>query len=88
MALAARSRRSKDPVDIRFVSSLTDDDEDRFAPALLAAVDQILRQFPIAYTIRIETASGKVHQSRHAGDRVAPESRGPSPPSGPFVCRS
>jgi len=40
-------------MDIRFVSSLTSEDEKLFAPALLKAVAALLDQLPIAYTLRI-----------------------------------
>ena len=56
-------------MEIRFISSLTADDEDGFAPAILTAVTAILDQMPIAYTIRIETTAAKVYQYTH----VAPE---------------
>lgn len=52
-------------MDIRFTSSLTPDDENAFAPALLQAVGAVLDQFPIAYTIRIETTGAQVHQRAH-----------------------
>ena len=42
-------------MEIRFISSLTAEDENLFAPALLKAVGALLDQLPIAYTIRIET---------------------------------
>lgn len=52
-------------MDIRFISSLTAEDENAFAPALLKAVGAILDQFPIAYTIRIETTGAQVFQHTH-----------------------
>jgi hypothetical protein len=52
-------------MDIRLISSLTADDENAFAPALLKAVGAILDQFPIAYTLRIETIGDQVFQHRH-----------------------
>lgn len=52
-------------MDIRFISSLTPDDENTFAPALLQAVGAVLDQFPIAYTIRIETTGAQVYQHAH-----------------------
>ena len=52
-------------MDIRFISSLTPEDENAFAPALLKAVGAILDQFPIAYTIRVETNGGQVFQHSH-----------------------
>lgn len=54
-------------MDIRFVSSLTAEDENLFAPALLKAVGALLDQLPIAYTIRIETTGAQVFQHTHAG---------------------
>jgi hypothetical protein len=53
-------------MDIRFISSLTADDENAFAPALLKAVSTVLDQFPIAYTLRIETTGAQVFQHTHA----------------------
>ena len=52
-------------MDIRFISSLTADDENAFAPALLKAVGAVLDQFPIAYTVRIETTGAQVFQHTH-----------------------
>jgi hypothetical protein len=52
-------------MDIRFISSLTPEDENAFAPALLKAVGAVLDQFPIAYTIRIETTGAQVFQYTH-----------------------
>ncbi|MGV3515943.1 hypothetical protein [Luteitalea sp.] len=49
-------------MDIHFISSLTPDDEDRLAPALLEALKPMLGLMPIAYTIRIRTASNAVYQ--------------------------
>ncbi len=54
-------------MDIRFVSSLTSEDEKLFAPALLKAVAALLDQFPIAYTVRIETTGADVFQHAHPG---------------------
>jgi hypothetical protein len=52
-------------MDIRLISSLTAEDENSFAPALLKAVGAILDQFPIAYTLRIETTGAQVFQHTH-----------------------
>jgi len=54
-------------MEIRFISSLTAEDENLFAPALLKAVGALLDQLPIAYTIRIETTGAEVFQHSHAG---------------------
>lgn len=53
-------------MDIHFISSLTPDDEDRLAPAVLEALKPMLALMPIAYTIRIRTASNTVFQHTRA----------------------
>jgi hypothetical protein len=65
-------------MEIRFISSLTAEDENAFAPALLTAVGTLLDQMPIAYTIRIETTGAQVFQHTHA----APEDRTHRPSEG------
>jgi hypothetical protein len=61
-------------MDIRFVSSLTAEDERLFAPALLKAVAALLDPLPIAYTVRIETTGADVFQHAHAGSIGEPAS--------------
>lgn len=53
-------------MDIRVVSSLTPEDEARLAPALMAALTNLLDQLPICYTLRLETAGGKNFSHDHA----------------------
>jgi hypothetical protein len=53
-------------VDIRLVSSLTDDDEDRFASVVLNAMDDLLSQLAVAYHLRIDTTGGTVLQRTRA----------------------
>ena len=45
-------------MDIHFISTLTPEDEDRYAPMVLAAVKALLDQMPISYAVRIVTANG------------------------------
>jgi hypothetical protein len=52
-------------MNIRFVSTLTADDENQIAPALLKAVGALLDQLPIAYTVRIETTGAQTFQHSH-----------------------
>jgi hypothetical protein len=52
-------------MEIRFVSSLTPEDENAFAPAVLKAVVALLDQLPIAYTLRVETSGSQVYQHAH-----------------------
>ena len=68
-------------MDIRFISSLTAEDENAFAPALLKAVGAILDQFPIAYTLRVETTGAQVFQHTHPSfeSAVAPPVRVEAP---------
>ncbi len=49
-------------VNIRFVSTLTPEDENTVAPAVLKALGSILDLLPIAYMIRIDTSDGQVFQ--------------------------
>jgi hypothetical protein len=49
-------------VNITFTSTLTSEDEDRLAPALLSAVSGILDMFPISYRVRVETIGAHVYQ--------------------------
>jgi hypothetical protein len=52
-------------MNIRFVSTLTAEDEAHFAPALLRAIGSLLDQLPLAYTVRIETTGAQVFQHSH-----------------------
>ncbi len=62
-------------MDIRFISSLTPDDENRLAPALLAALASVLDQLPIAYTLRFETVTGRTFQHGHSPDGTDEDGR-------------
>ena len=57
-------------MEIRFISSLTAEDEASFAPALLKAMGAILDQLPLAYTLRIETSGAQVLQHSHAAPHL------------------
>jgi hypothetical protein len=52
-------------MNIRFISTLTADDENQLAPGLLKANGALLDQLPIAYTVRIETTGAQVLQHSH-----------------------
>jgi hypothetical protein len=60
-------------MEIRFISSLTAEDENQVAPALLKAVGALLDQLPIAYTVRIQTTGAQVFQHTHTHDAPAEE---------------
>jgi hypothetical protein len=58
-------------MDIHFVSTLTPEDEDRYAPMVLAAVKAILEPMPITYALRVVTTNGLALQhtkSDHADE--------------------
>jgi hypothetical protein len=56
-------------MNIRFVSSLTAEDESRLAAAILGMVRGLLDHFELSYTIRIETADGRLlHHSSAPAD--------------------
>jgi hypothetical protein len=79
-------------MEIRFISSLTAEDEDLLAPAVLKAVSALLDQFPIAYTMRIETTGARVFHHTHVapGDveqRVLDDSARFVSASDPFAVR-
>jgi len=57
---------AEDFVNIRFISSMTNDDENRFASAVLNAMDELLRHLPIVYYVRIDTTAGGVLQRSRA----------------------
>jgi len=65
-------------MEIRFISSLTAEDEEFFAPAVVKAVSAFLDQLPIAYTLRIETSGAQVFQHTH----VQPEQADQDPEHG------
>ena len=65
-------------VDIRFISSLTDTDEDRFAHVLLKAMADLLAKMPITYLVRIETNRGKIFQRSRSAPEPPPSAMKPS----------
>lgn len=70
-------------MNIRFISTLTAEDENTFAPALLKAVSALLDQFPIVYTLRIETTEAQVFQHTHSAcDAPGPADRADMKPRG------
>jgi hypothetical protein len=62
-------------VDITLTSTLTAEDENLIAPAILKAVTNILDHLPIAYRVRIDTSDLQCYQ--HSGpDRTRHPSKG------------
>ena len=60
-------------VNIRFTSTLTSEDENRIAPAILEALASILDLLPVAYMVRIDTVDSQVYQLTGPG-KDAPQS--------------
>ena len=65
-------------MDIRFVSTMTAEDEERVAEALLAGLDALLEGLPITYALRIETAGAKVFQQINMSDSEHPIDASPA----------
>ena len=61
-------------MNIRFTSTLTPEDENAIAPAVLAALSGILDLLPLSYVIRIDTTDAHVYQrsSTKSLEPVAP----------------
>ena len=59
-------------VNIRFASTLTPEDENILAPAVLKALSSILDLLPIAYMIRIDTSDAQIYQHNGAEGRSLP----------------
>ncbi len=55
-------------MDIRFISSLTAEDENRIAPLLLSAAAALLDGVALAYTLRLETVGGRSFEHVHWAD--------------------
>jgi hypothetical protein len=64
-------------MNIRFISTLTADDENQLAPGLLKILGALLDQIPIAYTVRIETTGAQVFQHSHPAFEHALNGDGP-----------
>ncbi len=54
-------------MNIRFVSSLTPEDENALAPAILKAVSAVLDLVAIPYAVRIDTADARTYEHVRAG---------------------
>lgn len=58
---------------IEFTSTLTTEDENRLAPAVLKALSGLLDMLPIAYIIRVETTDQNVLEHLNTGLAQLPE---------------
>ena len=57
-------------MDIRFISSLTAEDENRIAPVLLSVAAALLDRLPLAYTLRFDTVTGRSFEHVHSPDAL------------------
>lgn len=63
-------------VNIRFTSTLTSEDENLVAPAVLKAFTELLDLLPIAYAIQIDTSDSQVYlHTRTDGHTPAADSK-------------
>jgi hypothetical protein len=60
-----------DGLNIRFISTLTSEDENRIAPVVLRALGDILDLLPVAYMVRIDTVDQQVYQMTGPGKDVS-----------------
>ena len=65
-------------MELRFVSTLTVDEEERLAPALMTAVAALLDAMPIAYALRLETTGSSVLHRSNLSD-LEPSNERPHP---------
>ena len=72
-------------MNIRFASTLTPEDENILAPAVLKALSSILDLLPIAYMIRIDTSDAQVYQHTGSEGRSVPIGDPSITPSGPLA---
>lgn len=66
-------------MDIRFISSMTPDDEARLAPAVVDLIGALLDHLPLTYSLRVETAAGITFQRTHATRQQANGPEGGAP---------
>jgi hypothetical protein len=74
-------------VNIRFISTLTAEDENHLAPGILKAVAALAEMFPIRFVVRLDTADGQTYYTgNHTGGNHSGTSQPEAP--GPFVSRA
>jgi hypothetical protein len=70
MAPGTRIANEAANVHIKLTSTLTSEDENRFAPEVLTALTKVLNSLPITYAIRIDTCDRQVYELCNADDYV------------------
>jgi len=66
-------------MEIHLVSSMTPEDENRLAPSVLAAIEELLKRLPVSYSLRIETVVGQAIHHNHTAE-ISEEAGPPTPP--------
>lgn len=70
-------------MNIRFISTLTAEDENELAPGILRAVSALAEMFPIRFSVKLDTLDGRTyHAGNHGLARHPSESRDPMMPQG------
>jgi len=67
-AFWARSLLDVRPVNLRFTSTLSSEDENRIAPVILKMISEILDLLPVSYMLRIDTVDAHVYQIARPSD--------------------
>jgi hypothetical protein len=71
-------------VNIRFISTLTAEDENHLAPGILKAVAALAEMFPIRFVVKLDTVDGQTYYTgNHGGGNHRGDSESES--TGPFV---
>jgi hypothetical protein len=74
------------PVNIRFISTLTAEDENHLAPGVLKVVSALAEMFPIRFAVKLETVDGQIYNaatpigSTHARSKTSVDAMSPSLP--------
>ena len=73
-------------MNIRFTSTLSADDENRLAPAVIQLLSGILDMLPIAYVLQIETSDLRLYQGAGPGpvQMVEPAAGSGVPSAAPY----
>ena len=70
-------------MEIHLISTMTAEDENRLAPAMLAAIGRVLSDLPVSYAVRIETTAGNaIHQNHTASSVELPPPASHDAPAG------
>ena len=72
MLTQPQTRFREVPLDIRVVSSLTPEDETRYAAALVKIISAVLESAPASFAVHVQLADGSVVQHHESHDDSSP----------------